>query len=99
MDYEMECGCEYIDHGFDASSTGINFCSLHKAARALKEAVDFALGCVDGSRRDYANELVGRLQLAADFADDITHASDCGLHSEPAYPVKPCSCGIRKQTL
>lgn len=42
MDYEMGCGCQYIDHGFDASSTGINFCPLHTAASELLKAAKLA---------------------------------------------------------
>lgn len=51
MDYEMECGCEYIDHGFDASSTGINLCQLHRAAPDLLEAAFFlreVMACPEG---------------------------------------------------
>ncbi len=96
MDYEAECGCEYLDFH---DTPMMKFCSLHNAAQMLKDTVEFALGCVDGTKRDYAGELIGRLQLASDFADGIGHASDCDLHSEPAYPVSPCSCGMRAKTL
>ena len=65
----------------------------------LKRAVNFALSCAEGTQRDYSGELIGLLQLAMDCDDGITHASDCALHNEPAYPIQSCNCGVRPKTL
>lgn len=46
-------------------------------------------------RRLSISDLVGAAEPPDDL--DITHASDCAMHNEPAYPNGPCDCGALKE--
>jgi hypothetical protein len=62
----------------------------HGEAQSLLHALDFHF---DGDATDL--ELMGMLRSRL---KQTTHASDCAVHNEPAYPAGECDCAWVKLT-